>query len=62
MVSRWRNRRLDGAGPILVPSDCSVVEPLLERPTREWVATPDEMIEQSRLRKTKEWRKKVAPL
>ena len=62
MVSRWRNRRLDGAGPILVPSDCSVVEPLLERPTTEWVATPDEMIEQSRLRKTKEWRKKVAPL
>ena len=45
-----RNRRMDGAGPILVPSDCSVVEPLLERPTTEWVATPDEMIEQSRLR------------
>ena len=46
----------------LSPSDCSAVEPLLARPNREWVATPDEMVNEARLKKTKEWRKNVEPL
>ena len=71
MVSSRQQRKLSpkaeqgGAGnrsKVLVPSDCSIVEPLLARPTSEWVAKPDRMIEDSRLKKTKEWGKKVAPL